>query len=99
MGIELDDVPVDSLVPEPLRDVSGVSDFMQKLPEYDGDMARQLEEAESADECLRFVGKASTSPFFKVSCTMHQNKGPVEGWHHSLGLPLKCFISCLLHWD
>ena len=57
MDIELDDVPVDSLVPEPLREISSVSDFMQRLPEFDGDMAKQLEDAEAADECLRFVGE------------------------------------------
>lgn len=65
MEIELDDVPVDSLVPEPLRDIQDVGEFMEKLPQYDRDMARQLEEAESADECLRFVGKLF-SPFSHV---------------------------------
>ena len=57
MEIELSDVPVDSLVPEPLRDIDSVSEFMSKLPEHDSDMAKQLEEAEAADECLRFVGE------------------------------------------
>ena len=57
MEIELSDVPVDSLVPEPLRDIESVSEFMSKLPEHDSDMAKQLEEAEAADECLRFVGE------------------------------------------
>ena len=60
LNMELDDVPVDSLVPAALRDVASVSDFMDLLHEYDDDMAAQLATAESNDECLRFVG-ASTS--------------------------------------
>ena len=66
MEIELGDVPVDSLVPEPLRDVESVSEFMEQLPKYDGDMAAQLEEAEAAGECLRFVGR---SRFMNIFCS------------------------------
>jgi aspartokinase/homoserine dehydrogenase 1 len=58
IDIELADVPVHSLVPEPLREVESVAEFMRELPKYDGDMATQLQEAEDAGECLRFVGKA-----------------------------------------
>ena len=54
--VELDDIPVDSLVPEPLQATDSVSKFMEELPKYDGDMAAQLEEADAAGECLRFVG-------------------------------------------
>ena len=56
MDVELADVPVHSLVPEPLRDVASVDDFMARLPEFDGDIADQLAAAEAAGECLRFVG-------------------------------------------
>ena len=56
MDVELADVPVHSLVPEPLRDVASVDDFMARLPEFDGDIAEQLAAAEAAGECLRFVG-------------------------------------------
>ena len=56
MDVELADVPVHSLVPEPLRDVASVDDFMARLPEFDGDIAGQLADAEAAGECLRFVG-------------------------------------------
>ena len=55
--MKLEDVPVHSLVPAALADISSVSDFMQMLPEYDDDMAQQLAEAEAQDECLRFVGE------------------------------------------
>ena len=56
MDVELADIPVHSLVPEPLRDVASVEDFMARLPEFDADLAAQLEAAEAAGECLRFVG-------------------------------------------
>jgi len=53
---ELDDVPVESLVPEPIRDTSSVAEFMERLPEFDDEMTRKMEEAEAAGECLRYVG-------------------------------------------
>jgi len=56
MLVELADVPVHSLVPEPLRSIQSADEFMRLLPEYDADMAAQLEEAHAAGECLRFVG-------------------------------------------
>jgi aspartokinase/homoserine dehydrogenase 1 len=56
MMLELDDVAVQSLVPAPLQNVATAQEFMQQLPQYDGDVAQQLTEAEEAGECLRFVG-------------------------------------------
>ncbi|CAL8471282.1 g10824 [Coccomyxa elongata] len=56
MMVELADVPVESLVPEPLRDIKSADEFMAALPQYDADMAARLEEASAAGECLRFVG-------------------------------------------
>ena len=50
---------MDSLVPEPLQATDSVAKFMEELPKYDADMAAQLEEADAAGECLRFVGMQS----------------------------------------
>eukprot|EP00892_Ulva_mutabilis_P000558 jgi/Ulvmu1/10502/UM064_0040.1 len=52
----LEELPVDSLVPETLRDVD-TETFLQRLPEYDADMAAQLEEAQAAGNVLRYVGR------------------------------------------
>lgn len=54
--VELDDIPVQSLVPEPLRAVQSSTEYMERLPQYDADMEAQLKEAEEAGECLRYVG-------------------------------------------
>jgi bifunctional aspartokinase / homoserine dehydrogenase 1 len=56
MDVELDDVPVHSLVPEPLRSIGSVDEFMAKLPQFDGEMDAMLKDAQEAGECLRFVG-------------------------------------------
>ncbi|CAK0785763.1 hypothetical protein CVIRNUC_008974 [Coccomyxa viridis] len=56
MMAELSDVPVHSLVPEPLRSIASADEFMAALPQYDGEMAQQLDEATAAGDCLRFVG-------------------------------------------
>lgn len=60
--VELGDVPVHSLVPEPLRDIASADEFMAALPQYDADMAARLEEASAAGECLRFVGALRSLP-------------------------------------
>ena len=56
MDLELSDVPIQSLVPEPLRSVKSVEEFMQKLPKYDGEMTERIEEAAARGEKLRYVG-------------------------------------------
>ena len=55
--LELDDVAVQSLVPEPLQSAESPAAFMKALPEYDSDMDELLQAAEAEDECLRFVGE------------------------------------------
>lgn len=62
LNLELSDVAVQSLVPEPLQNVESAADFMQQLPQYDADLARQVSDAEAAGECLRFVGKTYSPP-------------------------------------
>lgn len=57
INMELDQVPVHSLVPAALQNIESVADFMQMLPEHDDDMAAQLADAEAHNECLRFVGE------------------------------------------
>lgn len=57
MLTELSSVPVHSLVPEQLQSIASADEFMARLPEFDGLMAQQLEEATAAGDCLRFVGE------------------------------------------
>mmetsp|Transcript_23921 Transcript_23921/g.74812 ORF Transcript_23921/g.74812 Transcript_23921/m.74812 type:complete len:938 (-) Transcript_23921:174-2987(-) len=54
--LELEDVPVESLVPEPLRDTASVEEYMSRLPDFDGEMSEKMAEAEANGEVLRFVG-------------------------------------------
>jgi len=56
LDLELDQVSVQSLVPEPLQTVDSADEYMKRLPEFDGEMQKLLEDAENAGECLRFVG-------------------------------------------
>ena len=56
MEVELDEIPVHSLVPAALRDIASADEFMARLPQHDGEMAALLSDAEAAGECLRFVG-------------------------------------------
>ncbi|KAF7837050.1 bifunctional aspartokinase/homoserine dehydrogenase 1, chloroplastic-like [Senna tora] len=54
--LELSDIPVESLVPEPLRASASAQEFMQQLPKFDEDMAKKQQEADNAGEVLRYVG-------------------------------------------
>lgn len=56
LDLELSDIPVESLVPEPLRAVASSADYMARLPDFDADMGSRLEEARAAGEVLRYVG-------------------------------------------
>ncbi len=61
MMVELGNIPVHSLVPEPLAAAASVGEFMAGLPAHDADMAARLDEATAAGECLRFVGARTLS--------------------------------------
>ncbi|GAA95318.1 uncharacterized protein L969DRAFT_84941 [Mixia osmundae IAM 14324] len=49
-------VPTQSLVPAALQDIQDGSDFVQKLPDFDADFAKQNKEAAQAGCVLRYVG-------------------------------------------
>jgi aspartokinase/homoserine dehydrogenase 1 len=57
MGVplELEEVSVDGLVPEPLHD-GPVESFLDRLPEHDADMTKLLRDAQAENKVLRFVG-------------------------------------------
>ncbi len=56
LKIEIGDFPVRNLVPEALRDCS-IDEFLEKLPEYDGEMQLLFETAAAEDKQLRYVAK------------------------------------------
>ncbi|MCD7464484.1 Homoserine dehydrogenase [Datura stramonium] len=56
LQLELSDIPVQSLVPEPLRASASPEEFMQQLPQFDQQLATQRQEAEDIGEVLRYVG-------------------------------------------
>jgi aspartokinase/homoserine dehydrogenase 1 len=55
LDVSMEDVPIDSLVPDALTECS-VDEFMAKLPDYDDEMTGRLGEAAARGEVLRFVG-------------------------------------------
>ena len=59
LRLELEDVRIESLVPEALRDGS-VEEFLDRLDEHDQAMAGLLEGARQRDQVLRYVGVIET---------------------------------------
>ncbi|CAA2966652.1 bifunctional aspartokinase homoserine dehydrogenase, chloroplastic-like [Olea europaea subsp. europaea] len=56
LKLELSDIPVQSLVPEPLKASASAEEFMQQLPKFDQDLTKRRQEAEAAGDVLRYVG-------------------------------------------
>lgn len=56
LKLELSDIPVQSLVPDPLKACKSAEEFMQQLPKYDEELAKQRNIAEATGEVLRYVG-------------------------------------------
>ena len=55
-SIAIGDFPVQSLVPEPLREVS-VAEFLERLPEFDADIDALYREAADDHKHLRYVAR------------------------------------------
>jgi aspartokinase/homoserine dehydrogenase 1 len=60
LALELDDVEVESLVPQALRDC-GIEEFLARLPAEDAAMAGQLAEARGAGQVLRYVARLTAA--------------------------------------
>lgn len=56
LTLEMSDVAVTGLVPKALSSV-GVQEFMERLPEFDAEMAAVFEDARSKNQVLRYVGR------------------------------------------
>ncbi|CAL9758153.1 unnamed protein product [Musa acuminata subsp. burmannicoides] len=56
LKLELSDIPVQSLVPEPLRACSSPEEFMLQLPNFDKELSEERDAAEALGEVLRYVG-------------------------------------------
>ena len=53
-SIEISDIPVQSLVPEALKDVP-INEFLERLPDYDEEMDKLYQEAAADNKQLRYV--------------------------------------------
>ncbi|CAL9158713.1 unnamed protein product [Musa hybrid cultivar] len=56
LKLELSDIPVQNLVPEPLRACSSSDEYMQQLPNFDKELSDERDDAEASGEVLRYVG-------------------------------------------
>ncbi len=68
LTLELSDVKVTGLVPAELARC-GVEEFMQRLPEFDREMAGLLEAAGKAGQVLRYVGRIDAAGVATVGLT------------------------------
>jgi aspartokinase/homoserine dehydrogenase 1 len=54
--LEIGDFPVQNLVPDALREC-GIDEFLDRLPEYDGEIKALYERARAQDKNLRYVAR------------------------------------------
>jgi aspartokinase/homoserine dehydrogenase 1 len=74
-SVEIGDFPVESLVPEPLRDVSA-GEFLERLPEFDNDMQALYQKAEAAGKKLRYVARLGADGHAAVGLEMVDGDHP-----------------------
>lgn len=56
LSLELDQIDVQNLVPTPLREEPSVQAVLERLPDYDQSLQKQVEQADEKGEVLRYVG-------------------------------------------
>jgi aspartokinase/homoserine dehydrogenase 1 len=56
LGLELEAIEVESLVPPELAGAASIDEFLSRLPEHDAAMQARLQAAAAAGEVLRYVG-------------------------------------------
>lgn len=75
LGLELDDVEVESLVPEELEGGS-VEQFLEQVSAMDDSMAKLFTDAEQAGEVLRYVGAIDAAGHATVSLQRYPQTHP-----------------------
>ena len=76
LGLELEDVEVESLVPAELSSEPSVLSFMRALPSFDGPMAAHMKDAEREGKVLRYVGVVESSGRATVSLVRREKDHP-----------------------
>jgi aspartokinase/homoserine dehydrogenase 1 len=76
MRLELGDIDVESLVPEPLRKVASVDEFLKGLPAFDTQMDQLYQAAAAAGEVLRYVGSVSPRGVAEVKLKRYPKTHP-----------------------
>ena len=66
MKIELDQVPIENLVPEALRTLS-LTDYLSRITEGDSEMLTRFQNAQSQGKILRYAGSIDPTNGIKVS--------------------------------
>lgn len=57
MGVELDDIQVENLIPENCRNLKSVEDFFSKLKENDNYFSELFNKAKNNNKVLKYIGK------------------------------------------
>lgn len=77
-SVSLDDIIVESLVPEELRDLPDAESFLARLPEYDSLMAERLQNAQSRGRKLCYLARMDQQGL-RVSLEEVESGDPVSG--------------------
>lgn len=77
-SVEIDDVPVKSLVPKELEDVS-LDDFLSGLEIMDGEMDSLYKEAASRDEVIKYTGIIEEDGSCSVQLKSYPSDHPFAG--------------------
>lgn len=78
LELELDEIELESLVPEKLRSLNA-DDFLSKLHEFDDEMKKTALQAEAKNESLRYVGSVDSKGKASVKLKTYPKDHPFSG--------------------
>ena len=76
LSLSLDDIHVESLVPEPLREVASVDAFLDGLAAHDASMAARLGAAQRDGAVLRYLGRVDDQGRGEVKLVAQPSRSP-----------------------
>ena len=75
LSISMQDVKVSGLVPQELQS-GGIEDFLSRLPHYDAQMQKLLDDAKSRGEVLKYVGRIDSEGGASVELKSYKTSHP-----------------------
>ncbi|QJC29668.1 bifunctional aspartate kinase/homoserine dehydrogenase I [Enterobacteriaceae endosymbiont of Plateumaris pusilla] len=76
-NIELDDIKIESIIPNKFNNLRSIKEFMYLLPELDLNFEKKIQDAKKENKVLRFIGSINKNGNCKVQISKIDKKNPL----------------------